>query len=376
MFEVVGVKSKIGMFADTSATLRDLMRASRARHHRGVRVEWPDDLRTIEDALRELPKSPDWPGLFEVLLEPRGPEKRVGIVLDRDGPMGVALLRSIGRSSWETATRWIVPGFLFPVRPGCTYAVLKALQVRVDVGWWRYPEPPPSGPGVQNFEQKERYQLSCTDFEVYWKQSGHLHTVRQAQRRCKNFVLKINPEGGAEWTIRNWEQKWRSDPKTPGPHLEDRVAAAKFLERLGRHHTLVLFDGDTPIAGNTHLVHKDCVVDQVKYRVPEYHHYGVGTYLVEAMFQWAARLGYREVDMGTGHTYKSRWAPTAGGYTYWLTVPPEGKYEAVKEAVKEIKGRLATSLSGWTSRFFCSNRGNRKETNVTGVVNSSEVGSQ
>ena len=81
------MKSDSALLADPNATL-DWMRTLSAKRHGGVRVEWPDNRRAVEDALRELPESSDWPGLFDVLLEPRGPEKRVAIVLDREGPDG------------------------------------------------------------------------------------------------------------------------------------------------------------------------------------------------------------------------------------------------------------------------------------------------
>lgn len=291
---------------------------------KGLRIEWPDR-NTIEDALRELPENPDWPGIFQVLLEPRGPEKRAAVVFDREGPMGVVLLRSTGASRWELAANWIVPGFLFPVRDGCLYTVLEALRMRVDVGWWRFSCPPPSGPIVQQLNQRMRHQMDCrTNFDAYWKQSGHLHTVRQAQRRCKNFTLKINPEGGAEWTIRVWEQKWRTDPQSPQPGLEDRVAIAKFLESSGRHNTHVLYDGETPIVGLTHVIHKDCVVAQVIYRHPDYDAFKAGTYTYEAVFRWAAQSGYATIDIGGGFTYKDRWAPPAGSaeFTSEFTIEP------------------------------------------------------
>jgi hypothetical protein len=300
------------------------LKSAGTKRLKGLRVEWPDS-RTIEDALKELPENADWLGLFKVLLEPRGPEKRTALVLDREGPVGVVLLRSNGPMHWELAGNWIIPGFLFPVREGCVYPALEALGLQIDVGWWRYPEPPPSGSTIQNFNTRTRHQMDCrTDFDAYWKQSGHLHTVRQAQRKCKDFTLKLNPVGGAEWTIRNWEEKWRSDPKVSQPGLEDRIAVAKFLEQSGRHNTHVLFDGENPIVGITHVVHRDCVVAQVTYRHPDYDAYKAGTHTYEAVFRWAAQSGYATIDIGGGFSYKDRWAPAAGSseFTSEFTIEP------------------------------------------------------
>jgi GNAT superfamily N-acetyltransferase len=330
---------EISLKSDTRAGFGTvLLRTLWTERPKGLRVEWPDyalDRETIEDALHELPESCDWPGLFDVLLEPRGAEKQVALVLDREGPMAVVLLRATGPSSWEPATQWIVPGFLFPVRPGCTWLALETLRLSVRVGWWRYPEPPPSGPRIQNFRESLCCRMICTtDFDDYWKRSGNLSMVRQAQRRCKNFVLRADPEGGAEWTIRRWEEKWRSDPKVPMPAVEDRVAAAKFLEKSGKQHTFVLFDGDRPIAGVTFLAHSDSAVGQVMYRDPEYDRCGVGTYTMEAFFRWALRSGYKEIDMGGGHGYKQLWAPSSG-YIYEFTVSP------AETLLKRMAKRLA-----------------------------------
>jgi Acetyltransferase (GNAT) domain len=304
-----------------------------------ITVHWTDNSRAIDDALGQLPASRDWPGLFELLLDRRGPANRVALVSDRHGPVGVVHLRPTEYGSWEPVTQWIVPGFLFPVRAGYTFDVLSALQRRVDVSWWRYPETLPASPRIENAREKVKYCISCTDdFDEYWKKSGNLSFVRQARKRCKDLAVRLNPEGGAEWIIRGADQKWREKSGIPSPAIEDRVAAANFLERIGLYKSFVLYDAETPVAGAAWLVHHNCAVGQTTYRRPEYDRYGAGTYTVEAGFRWARQSGLQEVDMGGGYAYKCLWAP-AGGYTHKFTVVPTT--DLWKGRALSVAGRVA-----------------------------------
>jgi len=170
------------------------------------------------------------------------------------------------------------------------------------------------------------HRLACDeDFEQFWKTTGNLSMVRQAERRCKNFVLKLDPEGGAEWVVRHWEQQWRTDRNVPSRDLHERLLTAAFLEGLGLHHTFLLCDKSAPAAGATVLVHGRCVVASVMFRLPEYDYYGTGTFLIASIFRWAAQSGYLELDIGGDHEYKKLWAPV-GGFKYEFTVSPMRLY--------------------------------------------------
>ena len=59
------------------------------------------------------------------------------------------------------------------------------------------------------------------------------------------------------WAIESWARKWSVDQCQPtsAAAIEDRIRIAEHLERIGRHVTLVLRDGGTPIAGTTSYVH-------------------------------------------------------------------------------------------------------------------------
>ncbi len=309
-------------------------------NRRVLRVEWPDDRATVEDAIKALPASSDWPGVFELLLDRSGPARRTALVLDGTDPVGVVLLRRIGRSTWELVTQWLVPGFLFPARPGYTFDVLEALRTAVHVGLWRFPEPPPSRPQIHNLNVTATHRICPKDADAYWKESGNQPFLRHARKRCQKFTLRINPEGGAEWVIRHWEERWRKDQAAPARDLEDRVAVATFLERIGLHHTLVLFDGETRIAGTTQLVHDDVLVAQVNHRVLDYERYGLGTFMLESVFRWAAETGFREFDIGGGHEYKKLWAPFAGSRCEF-TLSPRWLHRAQELAayLRKIRNR-------------------------------------
>jgi hypothetical protein len=290
---------------------------------RGLRVEWPDNLRAVEDALHEVPDSTDWPGLFPALLHREVRGRRTAIVISRDGPVAVVLLRCRSRATWEPVTQWIVPGFLFPAREGHTLPALATLGLVVNVGWWRFPTlPPEPSMIVHELTAAPVHRIACnTEFEGFWKTTGNLDMVRRAARRCRDFALRINPPGGAEWIIRNWERQWRQESGTPARDLDDRLTAAATLEKVGSHFSLVLFDKAAPVAGATLMIHRRSAVAGVLYRESGYNYQGVGTHLIAEVCRWAARSGYAELDIGGDHDYKKLWAPV-GGYKYEFTVSP------------------------------------------------------
>jgi hypothetical protein len=305
-----------------AAELKPSLCVAMNERHSHLRVEWSHERKILEDALHQLPGSSDWQGVFEILLEPRGPEKTAAIVFDHEKPVAVVLLRRVSRLSWQLATNWIVPGFLFPAQPGYACAAIEALKRVVHVGCWRLSEPVHLGSRTYDVKETPTHRMDCgMDFDAYWQRSGNSSFLRQARLRCKEFTIRQNPPQGFEWVIRNWGQKWQIDSSSPFAELEDRVAVARHLEASGRHNTFILFDGDKPIAGETLLVHRECLVAQVNYRLPEYDRHGAGTYLMEEAFRWAARSGLREFDIGGGLAYKQRWAPIVGSKCTFTVAP-------------------------------------------------------
>jgi len=290
--------------------------------HPRLRVEWPDSCRTIEEALSNLPQSIEWPGVYNILIEPRGSVKRAGLVFDRGSLIAIILLRSDIDNTWQLATNWIVPGLLFPVLDGYIYDALESLQLVVHVGWWRMYERISTGPKIFDLNETHTHCMNCsTDPEIYWKESGNINFLRHARKKCKGFEVQINPQEGYEWVIRNWAIKWKEKSHAIDLELEDRIAVARYLESLGKHYTFIIYDGSQRVAGATLFKHCSSLVAGVNYRLPAYNSYGVGSYLYENIFRWAASCGCRDVDIGGGISYKHLWAPVAGS-KYEFTVSP------------------------------------------------------
>jgi GNAT superfamily N-acetyltransferase len=290
--------------------------------HPRMRVEWLDSRRAVEDALSDLPKSVEWPGVYETLAESMGVAKRAEVVLDRGNLVALILLRCAASNTWQLATNWIIPGFLFPACPGYTYMALENIPQTVHVGWWRIDDPTPVGPRMFDLKETPTHRMDCAaDPEIYWKESGNLKFLRHARHKCKKFEIQVNPSKGYEWVIRKWALKWRAESCIIDSELEDRIAVAKHLESIGKYYTFIVYDGNQQVAGATLVRHRSSLVAGVNYRSPEYNSYGVGSYLYEHIFKWAAKYGYRDLDIGGGMAYKRLWAPVAGA-KYEFTVSP------------------------------------------------------
>ena len=159
-------------------------------------------------------------------------------------------------------------------------------------------QPPPSRL-VRFMESAPTYRLHLSEnFEEYWRENGYFKTIRRVRNRCRDLTLETNSPGSAEWTIRNWEAKWRRDPAIADAGLSDRLLAAKYLESRGQYYTLQLSDKGTPIGGATIMVHHKVLVAGVLYRDPNYDHYGVGDRLIDLSFSFAAANGFETFDIG------------------------------------------------------------------------------
>jgi hypothetical protein len=184
--------------------------------------------------------------------------------------------------------------------------------------------------------------MSCSeDFEYYWRQSDLMKNIRKRRNRCKGFELRIDAPNAAEWTIRNWAAKWRPEGTREMPDLAERLTVARYLEERGRHHTLLLFDGDKPVAGQTVIVDHNEIVAHCTYRSPQYDWYGVMTRLEELMFYWAKEKGFTRIDMGGSYDYKERWAPEGGAKWEFVVCPEYVRYERrISAFVEKVENRL------------------------------------
>ncbi len=300
---------------------------------RAVRFdEWN---READEALRHLPEPEMLPHeLFRGLMSLRdGAQKSIVIVKEGDEPVAVVGLKQRwGR--WEPVTQWIVPGALFPVRDGYLSRVLAMLGTKVKVGWWRWTIPPPADVWIKNVVPTATHGMKCSDeFEQYWRNSSLLKNIRNYRRRCEGFTFKVNSPGTREWTLQNWEARWRTEGDAMTPGFPDRMFAAEFFAARGLYHSLALFDGEQQIAGATLLAHGRSVVGQVNYRDTRYDTSGVTTRVLEWAFFWARDMGFEDIDLGGSFDYKERWAP-AYGMKYEFDVSP--RLVALKEKVTGI----------------------------------------
>jgi len=301
------------MSAAKNAGKRFLM--ARVAASQGLKTKFFDDWQSeLDEALQCLPETDIFPHeLFRTLMKMSEPNKRkIILVTERGCPVAVAGLRNRW-GYWEPVTQWIVPGVLFPVRDGYLARVLPALGLEMHIAWWRWQEPPPQIKCLRNAISEPTFGISLTeDFEQYWRKTSHLRNVRTYRNRCKDFELKVNSPGGVEWTIRNWEMKWRSQGIAEKPDLAERLLVADYLQKKRFYYSLVLFDRDEPIAGGTLISHRNQVVAQCSYSNPKYDWHGVMTRHIDLTFVWAKDMGFDRIDLGGSHDYKQKWAPQNG----------------------------------------------------------------
>jgi hypothetical protein len=315
----------------------------------GIKINWFQNWHPeLDEALQDLPETQVCPHeLYRMLVQNPAPVPKItALITDQGTPVAVIGLRQKGRLSWEPVTQWIIPGTVFPAKPGYIIPALEALGREIWVAWWRMVDPPTPSPSIRYLESTPTYRMSCSeDFEQYWREIGYFKTIRRIRNRCRNFKSEINSTRSAEWTIKNWEARWRKDPSVMDPGLPDRILAAKYLENLGRYYSILLLDGDTPIGGATVTVHNNDLVAGVLYRDPQYHRYGIGDRLIDMSFSLAAEKGFDCFDIGGGHDYKKNWARKEGE-RWFLNVCPEPLFQVKKVAnwVRNLRGRDGADL--------------------------------
>ncbi|MGD0485610.1 MAG: GNAT family N-acetyltransferase [Syntrophorhabdales bacterium] len=326
------------------------MLAARCAAAQGLRVklfrDWQPEL---DEALESLPENELLPhDLFRSLMKMTDPKMRqISLIREHGVPVALAGLRNRW-GYWEPVTQWIVPGVLFPVKEGYMSRVLPALDLQIQIAWWRWNEPPPKMDCIKQIKMTPTRGMSCSeDFEHYWRRSGHMKTIQKARNRCKGFELRTNTPNAAEWTIRNWDAKWRTPGTGESPDLAERLLVARCLEERGLHHTLLLSDKDEPVAGGTLMADRNEVVLHCNYRNPKYDWYSVMNRLAELTFYWAKERGFTKIDMGGSFDYKEKWAPEAG-QKWEFTVCPE--YVLYKGRISVFAGKVRNGLKRCSGR--------------------------
>jgi oligoribonuclease (3'-5' exoribonuclease) len=294
----------------------------------GLKIEWFDRWNPVlDEALDALPALTDYPReLYVKLCQNPGPARKIFALLSENkAPVSLAWLRQ-KHSHWEPLAQWLLPGAIFPVKPGYFIRTLEVLGLDLWIGFWRWNSPPQCSKLIRYYEDTSTYGIDCRfDYESYWREVGHYKNIRLRRNRCNKFKFVVNVSGTLEWTIKNWERKWRMNPNIESSNLEDQLFIARYLNKIGQYIVFSLLDQDEIIAGATLMVQGKDLVAGVNFRKPEYDWYGVGIYLLDQIFQWASTSGYRNLDIGGLHSYKEKWAPKIG-HRYVFNICPEHLY--------------------------------------------------
>jgi hypothetical protein len=291
----------------------------------GLRIKIYDDWRPeLDEVLENLPEQDIFPHeLFRLLMKiPNPGNKQIIRVTERGEPVALVGIRNRG-GHWEPVTQEIVPGVLFPVREGYLHRVLPALGLSLRVEWWRWREPPPMARWMREAESISEYGMSCSeDFEAHWRKSNLSKSIRRTRNRCSGFELKVNSANSTEWIIKNWGQKWHvAQGEAQRSFVTEQLIAAEYLQKRGLHYSLLLLDGDEPVAGNTFIIHRNEALFHINYRNPEYDWHGGMNRLMEMAFWWARDMGFDGISLGAHHDYKKDWAPERDRYMSFTVCP-------------------------------------------------------
>lgn len=309
-----------------------------------LRAHWFEQWhRDLDAALSELPDVEHFPHelLRQLMTLESGLPKRTVLIADAGEPIAVAGLRKRGRM-WEPITNWMAPGVLWPMRPGCAGASIRAIGSPLQVAWWRQQEAAPTGRHLRATGHETTYGTALdVNLEALWKERKLAKTLRQIEKRTEGYTFQVNAPGDCEWVIRQWGQKWSASAAADSPDLRDRLPAALYLQAAGQHFTLTLRDGERIVAGNTVLKHGETLVGQAVYRDPEYEWQGVGNRLMQLTFYWARETGFRWIDIGGGNAYKERWAPPQSQWETFEYMPTSSFcIEGVRRFPRRIKSGL------------------------------------
>jgi hypothetical protein len=305
----------------------------------------------LEQALRLLPEN--WEGahdFYETLG--RAPiRKRIELVTRSDEPVAiVGLVPSYVAGVWQPLTEWIAPALVCPARPELFWQALQATNLSIRLGW-RHQTLRLDRSVIRDSNLKDTYSVKFPfDYRAYWKTSGN--GVNKNQKRCKHFTVKMDQPGTAEWVLTNWKRHW--EPEHDGSEVRLRLAGATWLEAHGQHHTMVMYDGDTPIAGHTIASTPGGQVHlwQVSYKDPAYDSLSPGTALLGYLFEWIERNHPTSIfDLGLDHAYKLKWAPVRGQHLD-VTVSPLVPYASRKAAggIRVLKKKVLEMLAANRSR--------------------------
>jgi hypothetical protein len=295
---------------------------------------------SLDEALAELPELPTCPHeTYRAICEnPGRSSKRIALVLADDSPVALVGLRRRGPHSWEPVTQWIVPHAICPARDEDVLPALVALRRELAVVWWRMGSPP-RHPWIRDEVAVPVHRLRIDERVAHWRTVRQWRNVVAARRKCADFTVSVDDSGAAEWVIRNCTLlRGNADDA----RLEDRLLAARHLERAGIMHTVTLSRGGERSAGASILADGDTVTAGLFHREPVAGNLPTGVRLIDATFDLAEALGFLTYDLGGGHAYKAKWAPQEG-MRYSLRVAPPAMSRDLRRMADRV-GRLTSRM--------------------------------
>ena len=279
----------------------------------------------LDEAAANLPEDSDWPRELYTALAKNVPERAGRFVMwtERDVPVGVAAFVRRPQGIWEPVTHWILPGLVGLAVPSRIGELFAQLPFCTRVAWWRMVEPVPSGGHVRHAATQSTYGMSCSaNFEAYWKQTGQLRAVKKARDRCRDFAVSYNEPGIGKWVLQQAGKHWLGGDRADSSHLANRALTAGYLEALGKLLTIALRDGQTLVAAEACIIHRQDLVLWTTFRDRSYDYHGLGNRLMELAYHRARDHGLAGIDIGGGFMeYKRRWAPQAGTKARLLISP-------------------------------------------------------
>ncbi|MBZ9973831.1 MULTISPECIES: GNAT family N-acetyltransferase [unclassified Mesorhizobium] len=289
---------------------------------RGVHIAWFDAWNsTLDQALGFLPAIPGCDrDLYRELTRPTSARKRHALATENGHPTALISLRR-RRRYWEPVAYQSLSGVIAPASsPAALARALHALgvEVRVEAGL----DKSVVELNPRSYWSPDNYSVNLRgDYEARWSRN-HRKNVRRARQRCDEFMrLRIDDETDLEWCCAQWGRMWEGNDAEETVAAEDRLRFWRaFMKRQTagspiQFHTLHLLDGDRRTAGVVLMCQDGVVLGQCIVRDPEYDRFWVGVRIMEASIEWAARVGHRQFDLGSGQDYKQSWGePVAGRY--------------------------------------------------------------
>ncbi|MGD2131277.1 MAG: hypothetical protein PVI23_00690 [Maricaulaceae bacterium] len=291
---------------------------------------------SLDDALLALPTIDELPAdLYRALaISRRGQAKRIGLVLDGEDPVMVAVLRADRSKTWRAAAEDISPSAAFPARPGDYFAACAALGVRLELSFRKPPEPIPAGGRVRVERAVSTYSLGLLRNPTkHWRASRYDLLV-EAARACpqaRRRYLLMDAYGQAEWAFRRAARAPGSDPG----RLLDLELAANHFAATGQRRTATLYEDDTPIAAMVFLVRDNTLMAKLAHVEGRADKLALAS-LHEQTIGWARSQGYVAIDYDAHLPLASQITRATGKRTHVAVLPSSAVRAAAAVARRKL----------------------------------------